>query len=257
VAGRDFDKKFGADSLSIIINEAAVAIMQLSPEEAIGKRVTDDLGTENPVMETIIGVVKDFHFESLRENISALSFTIGNRSNAMAVKIKAGDYSKTIKSIEEKWSSIAPGQPFNHYFLDDAFNKTFEAEQRLGRIFSVFTILSILIACLGLFGLAAFSAEKRRKEIGIRKVLGASIAQITYELSIDFLKLVIISVLISVPLAWHTMNIWLEDFTYRIEIGIETFALAIFLAILISILTLGFQSVKAAIANPIKSLRSE
>ena len=257
VAGRDFDKKFGADSLSIIINEAAVAIMQLSPEEAIGKRVTDDLGTENPVMETIIGVVKDFHFESLRENISALSFTIGNRSNAMAVKIKAGNYSKTIKSIEEKWSSIAPGQPFNHYFLDDAFNKTFEAEQRLGRIFSVFTILSILIACLGLFGLAAFSAEKRRKEIGIRKVLGASIAQITYELSIDFLKLVIISVLISVPLAWHTMNIWLEDFTYRIEIGIETFALAIFLAILISILTLGFQSVKAAIANPIKSLRSE
>ncbi len=257
VAGRDFDEKFGTDSLGIIINEAAVAIMQMEPEEALGIRVTSDLGKENPLMYTIIGVVKDFHFESLRENISALSFTIGNSSDAMAVKIKSGDYSSTIALIKEKWNELASGQPFNYYFLDDAFNRTFEAEQRLGRIFSVFTILSILIACLGLFGLAAFSAEKRRKEIGIRKVLGASIAQITYKLSIDFLKLVIIAVLIAVPLAWYAMNKWLEDFTYRIEIGFGIFALAIFLAILISIFTLGFQSVKAAIVNPIKSLRSE
>jgi len=257
VAGRDFDQKFGADSLSIIINEAAVAVMQLKPEEALGLRVTNDLGEENPRMYSIIGVVKDFHFESLRENISALSFTIGNNSNALAVKIKAGDYSNTISNIQEKWASTAPGQPFNYYFLDDAFNRTFETEQRLGSIFSVFTILSILIACLGLFGLAAFSAEKRRKEIGIRKVLGASVAQITYKLSIDFLKLVLIAILISVPLAWYAMNRWLEDFTYRIEIGIGIFILAIFLAILISILTVSYQSIKAAIVNPIKSLRSE
>ena len=257
IAGRDFNKNFGADSLSIIINEAAVTVMQLKPEEALGVRVTNDLGKENPKMYSIIGVVKDFHFESLRENISALSLKLGNNSNALAVKINAGDYSKTIKTIEEKWASIAPGQPFGYYFLDDAFNRTYEADQRLGRVFSVFTILSILIACLGLFGLAAFSAEKRRKEIGVRKVMGASIAQITYKLSIDFLKLVFIAVMIAIPLAWYAMNKWLEDFTYRIEIGIGIFILAIFLAILISVLTLGFQSVKAAIVNPIKSLRSE
>ena len=220
-------------------------------------RVTHNFEDEEVIYYTVIGVVKNFHFESLRENISGLSLHIGEYTGAMAVKVSAGDYATTIANIENIWSSMAPGQPFNHYFLEDSFNNVYDSEQRLGRIFSVFTILSILIACLGLFGLAAFSAEKRKKEIGIRKVLGASIAQITYKLSIDFLKLVIIAVLISVPLAWYAMNKWLEDFTYRIEIGIGIIALAIFLAILISILTLGFQSVKAAIVNPIKSLRSE
>ena len=257
VAGRDFDQKFGADSLSIIINEAAVSVMQIEPQEALGIIITPDFGDENPRLYTIIGVVKDFHFESLRENISALSFTIGTRSNAMAVKIKGGDYSSTIAAIKEKWNQLAPGQPFNYYFMEESFNKTYEAEQRLGHIFTTFSILSILIACLGLFGLAAFNAEKRSKEVGIRKVLGASVSQITYTLSIDFLKLVGIAIIVALPLAWYFMNKWLEDFTYRVEIGLGVFIIAVFLAVTISIITVSYQSIKAAMVNPVKSLKTE
>jgi len=257
IAGRDFDKQFSTDSLGIIINESAVAILGVTPEEAIGKKLSSDLSNENKIFQTVIGVVKNFHFETLRENIGALSLSIGSFSNAMAVKMDAGSFSNTISNIENIWKTMAPGQPFNYYFLDDSFNTTYKAEQRLGRIFTVFTILSILIACLGLFGLAAFNAEKRYKEIGIRKVLGASVSQITYQLSIDFLKLVSIAILISIPLSWFAMNKWLEDFSYRIEIGWGVFAIATILAIVISILTVSSQSIKAAVANPVKSLKTE
>lgn len=257
LVGRDFDKEFITDSTAMIVNEAAVKVMGISPEEAIGKRYTRDLGEENPRYYTIIGVVEDFHFRSLRDNIGALSMMIGNFSNSLIVKLNSGNYSATIEQIEASWKGFAPGQPFNYYFMEESFNNTYLAEQRLGRIFTIFTILSIVIACLGLFGLAAFNAEKRTKEIGIRKVLGASVGQITYKLSIDFMKLVGIAIILSMPLAWYAMNKWLEDFTYRIEIGIGVFALAIFLATLVSILTLSFQSIKAAIVNPIKSLRTE
>lgn len=257
IAGRDFDRNKRTDSLGMIINEAAVATLGVAPEKALGMRVSSDVGVDNPRFYTIIGVVKNFHFKSLRENVGALSLTIGNYSNAMAVKLHAGDVANTIAKIEEKWKKVAPGQPFNYYFMEDSFNHTYEAEQRLGKIFSIFTTLSILIACLGLFGLAAFNAEKRSKEIGVRKVLGASVSQITYKLSIDFLKLVGIAILVSLPLAWYVMNKWLEDFTYRIEIGWGIFALAATLAVVISIITVSYQSIKAALANPIKSLRTE
>jgi len=257
IAGRDFDKLRSTDSLAIIINESAVAILGVSPEQAIGKKISNGLNEEAKSFFTIIGVVKNFHFESLRDNIDALSLIIGSFSDAMAIKVDKGDLSKTISSIENIWKTMAPGQPFNYYFLDDSFNTTYEAEQRLGQIFTIFTILSIIIACLGLFGLAAFSAEKRSKEIGIRKVLGASVPQITYKLSIDFLKLVVLAIVISIPLAWYAMNKWLEDFTYRIEIGLGVFVLAILLAILISIATVSYQSIKAAIVNPVKSLKTE
>lgn len=257
VAGRDFDKKFSTDSLGMIINEAAVAVMGIKPEEALGMRLTTMLGNEKASYFTVIGVVKDFHFKSLRDNIGALSMSIGDYSNAMMVKLNEGDFANTISSIEKTWKTVAPKQPFNYYFLEESFNNTYKAEQRLGRIFTIFSTLSILIACLGLFGLAAFNAEKRTKEIGIRKVLGASISQITYKLSIDFLKLVGIAIVISIPLAWYAMNSWLEDFSYRTEIGLGVFALAIFIAVLISVLTLSFQSIKAAMANPVESLKSE
>jgi len=257
IAGRDFDKKYSTDSLAIIINETAVSIMGIKPEEALGLRLTDNFEDEEVIFYTIIGVVKNFHFESLRENISGLSLYLGDYSGSMAIKIKAGDYSNTIASIENTWNKMAPGQPFNYYFLEDSFNSTYDAEQRLGSIFITFTLLSILIACLGLFGLAAFNAEKRSKEIGIRKVLGANIPQITYKLSIDFLKLVGISLIISLPLAWFAMNKWLEDFVFRIEIGWGVFALAIFLAITVSIFTVSYQSIKAAMVNPVKSLKTE
>jgi len=257
IAGRDFDKQFSTDSLGIIINESTVAILGVSPEEAIGKKLTDLGNDEEPIFHPIIGVVKNFHFESLKKNIGALSLSIGNFSSAMAVKINVGNFSNTISNIENIWKTMAPGQPFNYYFMDDAFNTTYKAEQRLGRIFTVFTILSILIACLGLFGLAAFNAEKRYKEIGIRKVLGASVSQITYKLSIDFLKLVGIAILISVPLAWLAMNKWLEDFSYRTEISWGVFLIATLMALLVAILTVSSQSIKAALANPINSIKTE
>jgi putative ABC transport system permease protein len=212
---------------------------------------------DNEEILTVIGVVKNFHYESLKDNIGALSFSLGDGAVKMAIKLKAGDFSNTIASIEKSWNEVAPGQPFDYYFMDDSFNETYQAEERLGSIFIVFTILSILIACLGLFGLAAFNAEKRTKEIGIRKVLGASVTQITYGLSIDFLKLVGIAIFIALPLGWYAMNSWLENFSYRIEISWWIFVLAAFLAVIISIITVSFQSVKAAIVNPIDSLKTE
>ncbi|WP_273568259.1 ABC transporter permease [Maribacter halichondriae] len=257
IAGREFDRNFKSDSTSIIVNESAVSVMGISPQEAIGKRYTPDMGDENPEYYTIIGVVKDFHFSPFRAEIESLSLHLTDRAYALAVKLESGDFSKALAGIEGIWNKVAPGQPFDYYFMEDSFNDTYQSEQRLGRIFFIFTALSILIACLGLFGLAAFNAEKRTKEIGIRKVLGASVSQISYKLSIDFLKLVGIAILVSLPLGWFAMNKWLEDFSYRIEIGVWVFVLASFLAVVISIITVSYQSIKAAIVNPVKSLRTE
>ena len=257
IAGRNFDRDFKSDSTSIIVNESAVSVIGISPEEAIGKRYTPGIGSENPEYFTIIGVVKDFHFSPFRAEIESLSLHLSDRAYALAVKLESGNFSNAIAGIEGIWNQIAPGQPFDYYFMEDSFNDTYQSEQRLGRIFFIFTALSILIACLGLFGLAAFNAEKRTKEIGIRKVMGASVGQISYRLSVDFLKLVGIAILVSLPIGWYAMNKWLEDFSYRIEIGIWVFILAAFLAVAISIITVSYQSIKAAIANPIKSLRTE
>jgi putative ABC transport system permease protein len=257
IAGRDFDRNFKSDSTSIIVNESAVAVMGVKPEEALGLSYTPDMGSENPTYFKIIGVVKDFHFSPFRDEIESLSMHLGDFAYSLAIKLEKGSFTNAIKSIEGIWNKVAPGQPFAYYFMEDSFNNTYKSEQRLGRIFIIFTILSILIACLGLFGLAAFNAEKRTKEIGIRKVMGASVSQITYRLSSDFLRLVLVAILISLPIGWFAMNKWLEDFSYRIEIGWWVFALATLLAVAIAILTVSYQSIKAAIANPVKSLRTE
>jgi putative ABC transport system permease protein len=259
-AGRDFDPAHATDSSGLVLYESAVTLLGVTPEEAIGMRVTSDIHREdkqNMEYKTIIGVVKNFHFESLRNSIDALSMSLGGKSSKMIVSLNAGNLSNTIADIEETWQTLAPGQPFNYYFMDQSFNDTYQSEIRLGRIFITFTVLSIFIACLGLFGLAAFNAERRAKEIGIKKVLGASVSQITYRLSIDFLKLVVVAIFISIPLGWYAMNLWLEEFTYRIEISWWTFILAALAAIVISILTVSYQSIKTAILNPVKSLRSE
>jgi putative ABC transport system permease protein len=257
IAGRDFDREFKNDSTNIIVNESAVAVMGVTPDEALGLRYTPDFGSENPRYFTIIGVVKDFHFSPFRDEIESLSLHIADDSNSLAVKLEEGNFANAIESIESIWNKVAPGQPFDYYFMEDSFNNTYKSEQRLGRIFIIFTFLSILIACLGLFGLAAFNAEKRTKEIGVRKVMGASVSQITYRLSSDFLKLVGVAILISLPVGWFAMNKWLEDFSYRIEIGWWVFVLAAFLAVAIAIITVSYQSIKAAIVNPVKSLRTE
>ena len=257
IAGRDFNRAFGTDSTAIIINETALKLFGVEPEEALGMRITSYVGEENISFSTVIGVVKNFHFRSLRDNIGALSMSLGDYANGMAIKLSAGDFTTTIAQIEDIWKQVAPGQPFSYNFMDEAFNNTYQAELRLGKIFIVFTILSLLIACLGLFGLAIFNAEKRTKEIGVRKVLGASVGQISYRLTVDFLKLVGVAIVVSLPLGWFIMNKWLEDFTYRIEIGWWVFALAALMALTVAILTVSYQSVKAAIANPVKSLRTE
>ena len=257
VAGRNFDKQRATDSTAILINEATLKTLGLGPNEALGLRVSEDIEVEKPTFYTIIGVVKNFHYESLKEEIDALALYLDKSSGSMAVKLEAGNFSNAISTIEGLWNKHAPGQPFTYDFMDDSFNKVYKAEQRLGRIFMIFTILSILIACLGLFGLAAFNAEKRIKEIGVRKVLGASVGQISYRLTIDFLKLVGVAILVSLPVGWYVMNKWLEDFSYRIDIPWWIFALAGVLAIAIAIITVSYQSIKAAVVNPIKSLRTE
>tara|TARA_R110000765_G_scaffold124293_4_gene221461 strand:+ start:516 stop:2948 length:2433 start_codon:yes stop_codon:yes gene_type:complete len=257
VAGRDFNKQFASDSTAIIINEATLPILNVTAQEALGMRISEEIDMENPTYYTIIGVVKDFHFKSLRENIGALGLHIENNAENMAVRLSGGDYSKSIAEIENIWNTMAPGQPFDYQFMDEAFYSTYNSEQKLSQIFFIFTILSIFIACLGLFGLAAFNAEKRTKEIGVRKVLGATVSQISYRLTVDFLKLVGVAILISLPLGWFAMNKWLEDFSYRIEIGLGVFVLAAVLAIVVAIVTVSYQSIKAAIVNPVKSLRSE
>ncbi|WP_343487286.1 ABC transporter permease [Allomuricauda sp. d1] len=257
VAGRNFNDRFGTDSTAVIVNEAALPVLGMDAKEVLGTRISQDIDSENPEYYTVIGVVKNFHYESLREDIDALCLSMGRSTGNMAIKLNAGDFSNTIASIKGLWEKLAPGQPFSHRFMDDSFNTVYEAEQRLGKIFMVFSILSILIACLGLFGLAAFNAQKRTKEIGIRKVLGASIGQISYRLTTDFVKMVGVAILISLPLGWFAMNKWLQDFSYRIEIQWWMLLLAAFMALAIAIVTVSYQSIKAAIVNPVKSLRTE
>ncbi|GAB5474526.1 MAG: ABC transporter permease [Maribacter sp.] len=257
VAGRDFDTRRVNDSTALIINETAVSLLGLEPEEVLGIRLSSDLGDEDGTYYTVIGVVENFHFRSLREEIGALSLRLGRSTGNMAIKMDTRDIRSTLSAIEGIWTKLVPSQPFAYSFMEDSFNDTYQAEKRLGKIFMIFTVLSIFIACLGLFGLAAFNAEKRKKEIGVRKVLGASVTQITYTLTTDFLKLVGVAILISLPLGWLAMNKWLEDFSYRIQIDWWILALAGLSAVGIAILTVSYQSIKAAIVNPVKSLRTE
>ena len=259
IAGRDFDVRIPTDSSAVIINEATLKTLNVSAENAIGLRISSDLGASEEAItyQTIIGVVKNFHYDSMRNNIEALCLGIGQFPGSLAIKMGTQDVTATVSTIEGIWNTIAPGQPFNYYFLDDSFNDSYDAEQRLGQIFSVFTVLSILIACLGLFGLATFNAQRRTKEIGIRKVLGASISQISYRLTTDFLKMVGWAIVISLPIGWYAMDKWLQDFSYRIEVQWWMLLLAAFLAIAIAVLTVGYQSIRAAVVNPVKSLRSE
>ena len=257
VAGRDFDPSITTDSTAIIVNESAIKVMQLSPEQALGKRIFNGIGEGSTNHFTIVGIVRNFHFESMRNEIRPLSLMIDTSNDRMAVKLSAGNFESAIAQIQQIWDSRATGIALDYRFMDDSFNEVYQNEQRLGKIFFIFTALSIFIACLGLFGLAAFNAQKRIKEIGVRKVLGASVSQITYRLSYDFLKLVVIAILVALPLGWLAMNRWLQDFTYRIDIGLGVFLMASLLAIVIALATVSYQSIKAAIVNPVKSLRTE
>ena len=202
-------------------------------------------------------MVKDFHFESLRTHITPLLLQLGNSTGLLNIKAQSDDYAGLLSKIESDWNELAPNQPFEISFLDERFTRIYDAEQRTGKIFGVFAGLALLIACLGLFGLAAFTAENRIKEVGIRKVLGASVTQIVYMLSNEMGKLVMLAFIIAAPLAYFFMDDWLQDFQYRTNIGWWVFAVTAFGALFIAVATMSYQSLKAATRNPVKSLRSE
>jgi putative ABC transport system permease protein len=260
VAGRIFSKDFPADTnYRMILNEQAIRELGFaSPQRAIGKRVTLDWRGQSYTW-TIIGVVKDFHFQDLHTKIEPYAFQLNNRPNYnyLMVHAKAGDVAPLLKSIQASWQKLNPTEPFEYSFLDEDFQKNYEAENRLSAIVGYFTVIAILISCLGLFGLATFSAEQRTKEIGVRKVLGASVAGIVALLSKDFLKLVAISIVIASPVAWWVMSKWLQDFAYRTNISWTVFVITAVTALLIALITISFQAIRAAISNPVKSLRTE
>jgi ABC-type antimicrobial peptide transport system permease subunit len=250
VEGRMFSREYGYDSGKVIFNEVAIAAMHL--KNPVGQ-VVDMWGKKFQ----IIGVVKDFHFESLYNKVGPFFFRFSQNNSNVIVKIKAGKEKETIARLEKFYKRYNLGLPFEYKFIDDDYQALYASEQRVAVLSKYFAGIGMIISCLGLFGLAAFTAQKRQKEIGIRKVLGATVSNVVVMLSKDFLKLVLIAVLIAFPLAWWELNQWLQSFAYRINIGVEVFAIAGASIFFITLMTISFQAIKAAIANPVKSLRTE
>ncbi|HVX25706.1 MAG TPA: ABC transporter permease [Parafilimonas sp.] len=255
--GRNFSTQFPTDSTGIIINEAAAKFLAI--KDVLNKKLYEikDINAKTLDEWHVIGVIKNFNFSSLRDVITPLAFKLGKDNGNISVRINSSNIPDVLAQIKNKWKTIAPSQPFDYSFMDEDFNKLYETEQRTGQIFITFAVLAILIACLGLFGLVTYAAEQRTKEIGIRKVLGANVAHIVSMISKDFLKLVFIASLIAFPAAWWAMNKWLQDFAYRVSISWWIFFATGLLAVVIALATISFQAIKAAIANPVKSLRTE
>ncbi len=253
IAGRNFSNQMASDSSALIVNEAFVKRFGFKdPLNKIVYRFSFGLQAFH-----IVGVMKDFNFSSLRDQIKPVALVYNEDRGAVTARVNTANLSGLISQIESKWKNLSPNQQFSYSFMDEDFDATYRAEQRIGALFISFSTLAILIACLGLFGLAAYAAEQRNKEIGIRKVLGASVSTIVSMLSMDFIKLVFIAIIIASPLAWYAMNRWLQDFAYRINIQWWVLAIAGCTAIVIAFVTISFQSIRAALANPVRSLRSE
>jgi putative ABC transport system permease protein len=256
-AGRNFSNDMGTDSSAMILNEAAVTALGLNLNGAVGQSVVgvnSDKGANFPYH--VIGVVKDFNFQSLHEAISPLIMTL-EPEGGVIFKARTGDIAGLLKSMKKQWESFNTDEPFTYSFLDDLYNKTYAAEQKTSTILDIFAILTVIVACLGLFGLVTYAAEQRVKEIGIRKVLGASVTQITGMLSADFLKLVFFACMIAFPVSWWLADKWLQSFAYRVTMHWWVFAAAALIALIIALVTLSFQAIKAALANPVKNLRTE
>jgi putative ABC transport system permease protein len=249
--GRDFSKEFASDSInSIIINSKMVVEMGLT--DPLGKQINN-----NDRDWTIIGVVADFHFKSLKEDIASLSLVIGKDNGTVSIKLNKGNINEALAAITAIWTRNVPNQTINYSFLDQEFSQMHADVQRMGNIFNSFALFVIFVACLGLFALSAFMVEQRKKEISIRLVLGAPFKSIYQLLTLDFMKLIFISIVIAIPLGWFMMNRWLEDFVYRISIGWDVFLVAGSIALIIAISTISYQSVAAALIKPLKSLRAE
>lgn len=253
VSGRNFSKDMATDTGAIIVNEAFAK--KYGQKDPLNKMVYRFSVGEQDFH--IIGVMKDFNFESLKGDITPAVLTYTPNYGAVSARIHTSNLPALMAKIENKWKAVSPNQQFTYAFMDEEFDATYRSEQRVGTLFIAFTSLAITIACLGLFGLAAYAAEQRYKEIGIRKVLGANVSTIVKMLSMDFIKLVLLSILIATPLAWWAMHKWLEGFAYRTSIQWYLLALAGGSAVLIAFVTISFQAIKAALSNPIESLRSE
>jgi len=251
VEGRNFSYTMAQDTQgSVIINQTMVKKLNL--KNPIGARITNGYGKY-----TVVGVVEDFNFESMRDQVGPIVLNFGLSPSIVSVKVDEADMKNTLTDITALWKKYSPDQPIRYTFLDEQFANMYQDVQRTGRIFTSFAVLAIIIACLGLFALSAFMAEQRSKEIGIRKVLGATVSNITTLLSIDFVKLVFIAIAIASPIAWYGMTKWLQDFSYKISISWWIFVLSGSVAIMIALFTVSFQSIKAASMNPVRSLKSE
>ena len=250
VEGRDFIPKLASDSASIIVNQAMVREMGLK-EPVVGQRI------ENWMVYTIIGVVEDFHHETMKDKIGPLTLVAGKGGQTMAVKVNSSDMQKTVGEIQALWNKMMPSQPFRYTFLNESYAMMYQDVERTGNLFAGFSMLAILVACLGLFALSSFMAEQRKKEVSIRLVLGATVGNIFRLLTRSFVVMVLISFVIASPLGWYMMTRWLEGYNYKTDITWDVFAIAGLSAVVIALLTVSYQSVKAALANPANNLRSE
>jgi len=251
VEGRNFSYDMSDDTAgkTIIINQTLAKKLNL--KNPIGARIT------NGGIFTVVGVVQDFNFESMHQQIDPLALHFGLSPSMVSIKVRGADMKNTLQSITATWKQFAPDQPIRYTFMDESFANMYADVTRMGNIFTTFAILAIIIACLGLFALSAFMAEQRSREIGIRKVLGASVSGITALLSLDFVKLVALAILIASPIAWWAMNKWLQGFAYAVPLQWWIFAVAGLGALLIALMTVSFQSIKAALMNPVRSLKAE
>lgn len=262
--GRDFSTEFPSDSTAVILNEAAAKAFNFNGE-IIGSKIQSYFDGKDGAPDkdklqslSVIGVVENFHFESLKQNVAPVMIFLSKKPDGyISFRFQSQNTQEIISMIETKWKAMAPGQPFTYYFLDERFGNMYAAETRLAKVFGIFAGLAVLIACLGLFALTSFTAEQRTKEIGIRKVLGASVTGIVLMLSKDFGKLVLIAFVLAAPLAWFGIDWWLKDYTYKTEIGVSLFLLSGLMAFFIAWITMSFQSFRAASNDPVKSLRSE
>ena len=263
-SGRDFSKEFISDTTAVIINETAALQFGID-NDALGKKVTTYKGTDpvafrpdNVESFTVVGVVKDFHFASMKEAIGPLVLHLQkNPSGSIVFRFQGNKVQEAISLVEQQWRKMAPGEPFTYDFVDESFISFYNAEAQLGKIFASFTGTALLIASMGLFALVSFTTERRTKEIGIRKVMGASSANIVALLSKELGKLIMVAFLISVPLASYAVGWWLDDYVYKVDVGVTVYLFALCLALIVGWLTISYQSIKAANSNPAISLRAE
>jgi len=254
VSGRFFSDDFPSDTTAVVVNETAAR--QLGFAEGKEMRIRNPQANGRSM--EVIGIMKDFNFETLKTTIRPMVIFPGHGANwAMAIRLSPGNPAEKIKHLGEIWKKYAPNSPFEYSFIDQSFDSKFRAEQRLSGVIVVFTTLAIFIACLGLFGLSTFTAEQRSKEISIRKIMGASVSQVVVLLSKDFVKLILVSLVISIPVTWYGMNQWLQGFAYHINFNFAIAGIAAVLALVIALLTVSFQSIKAATGNPVKSLKGD